>query len=387
MSTFIAASDPREEAAEETSIYTLYPAPLSSEQRRLLQRHLNFLVNRYRAIHSLFVVVEKGYLACSRLLQRLESEKTTLESELEALKNGEMSTSVSTVVNAKPIARTAPREAEKRVREDEGKEQQGDTPAPEGPAPRRRLKINNSMFAHLKNTLQAANQQLKDNEGVMAARERISRETALKTVMADLAVQRANLEPLQEKYNTFLATHTEVADRLRRLLPLCNKVNEMETLYASSFTLHAYGSSTTLVPYGPMRQLVEHRQSYAIPYCPTTLTDTLESKLRSQVESVLEAYTSFRAEVDPVLKEIEQEAAERQKKRLERLKEAVGLSDTNAIDWREDVNEKATTGEKQGKKDPMGISSSSDEDEGEKEEDEKQKILNALSALDDFEEE
>lgn len=224
--------------------------------------------------------------------------------------------------------------------------QSGSTPSPSpspsqapqtATAPRRPgglLLRRSAMFANMKNVLATAQrQEAQQYAQVTQVRERIAKETRLSLVKEDLAEQEKTMAPLQEKMNRCAGAEAELRALLSTLLALGEEMCIREAQYAASFSLRASGvvaeDDVTLKNSMIAEDTAAHMtvsSVYEIPFTPASFTPEAEDIIRTQVEEVLDGYLTYRARMDPIMAQIEQEAQARQAQRVGQLMEAIGLS-------------------------------------------------------------
>ncbi|KAK7194704.1 hypothetical protein NESM_000389800 [Novymonas esmeraldas] len=326
-----------------------FPEPLTELQRRAVQRHVSRQVREYEQVRQQVAVVERGYLALLRLVKRLRREAEDVKASL--AEASETAGSTPAPVDAAPSAAVA-------TESPSGTAGHAASPAASSATkesvagPKRRLGgalLRSSVFSGLQRVLQAAKTEQADEkvEQLARQRERIARESRLRLVSEDLAVQEALLEPLQSKHARAASLGTAAAQAAAPWLTLLEDMWRLEAVYPARFSLLARGALEPLmggssavgndaeeqeaegVAVGA-REAATPAAGFAIPFTPAQYTADLEDVVRAQVEEVIDEYLAYRTRMDPVLYELEHAQQLAKAKKVDQLMDIIGIAGAEA---------------------------------------------------------
>lgn len=277
-----------------------YPVPLTEPQRRAFQRYLTYHVNRYRSIHRITEVVERGLNSLLKITDRLQKEKEYLQNSLEKVSesiggtSSNPTTSSASMVNPvlTPVSAAA-----------------GATSVTStGAEPPKRRGF--GRFAMIQNALRSAKKEEESHASVLAQREKITKEIRLQQVQRDLDEHLPHHDLLKSKYERCLTVENEAKSMLLPLMSIHEEMMLYEPMYASAFSLRAVGGNSSAKGVTSSDATPSSSASMAvfeIPFKPSVYTSEGEEILRSQIEEVLDMYVGYRSRLDPVLAKLDEE--------------------------------------------------------------------------------
>lgn len=278
-----------------------FPQPISANDVRLLDREGQRLQHAFRKLHNALNYYHRASETCVKNVQAVARSRQLLTA------------AASDLSLKREVGRGDGASDLKRPREDDSttKVEHADVPDPQvqqqPPSTRRRFVQSAALLAGMKKLI-AANEKKDAADGsacVREQRERIAREAQLRSLDDQAIYAEQQLTEAQRAVTELTVKLEQVRPRLSHVNRALRRMEVMEPTYVALFFLRA---ASNVHEDTSADHAVDH-----VFVAPSVHTDATRDMVRLQVNSGLDAYLAYRAEVDPLVADLKQRVALREK--------------------------------------------------------------------------